>query len=301
MHKVIDELLKYNAHITQTSNTEYSDTQQLPDTGASVKVKSGGYIPNGISGHLCDLDHDNGPSVTHDFDIVDKCRGFLNHDSANFAFIGPDRDLIDISSIDQCLNIANVIQDTGRPNYRQARIPIRSGLNLQAWEHRLANYPDKFLFQYLKFGLPLSLTNIDDLKTSNTSNHPSALAYPNAVQDYLNKEISSRAMLGPVGHINSKPYHCSPLHTHPQDTDKRRVILNLSYPYGASGNDKVDKLHFDGRCFTLKFPSIDDIVKDILATDDPVIFKVDVARHSGIYTSIQVMPSTVLCRYQRHV
>ena len=51
--------------------------------------------------------------------------------------------------------------------------------------------------------------------------------------------------------------------------------MNLSHPYGTSVNDKVDKLHFDGRHFTLKFPSIDDVVEDILATDDPVIFKVD--------------------------
>ena len=149
---------------------------------------------------------------------------------------------------------------------------------MQAWEHRLANYPDKFLFQYLKFGFSLSFTNTDDLINSNISNHPSALANPNAVQDYLNKEISSGATLGPVVHINSKHYHCLPLLTRPKDTDKRHAILNLSYPYGASVNDKVDKLHFDGWHFTLKFPSIDDVVEDILATDDPVFFKVDVAR-----------------------
>ena len=94
-------MLKYNDHVTQTSNTKYSDTQQLPDTGASVKAKSEGYILDGISGHLNDLDLDSGPSVKHNFNVVDKCRGFLNRDSANLAFIGPDRDLTDITSIDQ--------------------------------------------------------------------------------------------------------------------------------------------------------------------------------------------------------
>ena len=73
-------------------------------------------------------------------------------------------------------------------------------------------------------------------------------------------------MLGPIDNIDNKHYHY-----------KRRAILNLSHPYGSSVNDQVNKLEFEGRCFTLKFPSVDDIVEDILNTDDPVIFKVDVA------------------------
>ena len=259
-----------------TFNTERIVAHQLRDAGANVKIKSVSQYPNGISGHLCDYDLEGSSSVPHDFDIIDKCRGFLNHDSANFVFIGPDRDLIEFTSIDQCINIANAIQDTGLRNYRQVRIPIRSGLNLQAWEQRLATYPDKFLYQYLKFGFPLSVTNTDGLNNSNVSNHPSALAYPNAVQNYLDKETSCGAMLGPVDHIDSEYYHCSPLLTHPKDREKRRVILNLSYPYGTSVNDKADKLNFD--CRHLKFPSIDDVVEYILATDDPVIFKIDVAR-----------------------
>ena len=134
------------------------------------------------------------------------------------------------------------------------------------------------MFQYLKFGFPLSLTDPTSLHNVDISNHPSALAYPEAVDQYISKEVGLGAMLGPSDHKNFDHYHCSPLLTHPKDTDKRRVILNLSYPYGASVNDCVSKSHFDGRRFTLKFPMIDDIVQDILDTDDPVIFKVDVAR-----------------------
>ena len=153
-----------------------------------------------------------------------------------------------------------------------------SGLNLQAWEYRLRDYPDKFLFQYLKFGFPLSLTDPTSLHNIEISNHPSTLVYPEAVDQYIAKEVGLGAMLCPSGHKNFHHYHCFPLLTRPKDTDKRRVILNLSYPHGASVNDSVSKSHFDGRRFTLKFPMIDDTVQDILDTDDPVIFKVDVAR-----------------------
>ena len=134
------------------------------------------------------------------------------------------------------------------------------------------------MFQYLKFGFPLSLTDPTNLHNVDISNHPSALAYPEAVDQYITKEVGLGAMLGPSDHKNFHHYHCSFLLTRPKDTDKRRVILNLSYPHGASVNDCISKSHFDGRCFTLKFPMIDDIVQDILDTDDPVIFKVDVAR-----------------------
>ena len=187
-------------------------------------------------------------------------------------------DLVTISTIPQCFHIAKTIRDTGLPNYRQARIPLSSGLNLQAWEYRLRDYPDKFLSQYLKFGFPLSLLNPASLYNVDICNHPSALAYPKAVDQYISKEVGLGAMLGPCDLRDFDHYHCSPLLTRPKDIDKRRVILNLSYPYGASVNDSISKSHFDGRRFTLKFPMIDDIVQDILDTEDPVIFKIDVAR-----------------------
>ena len=63
-----------------------------------------------------------------------------------------------------------------------------------------------------------------------------------------------------------------------KDVNKRRVILNLSYPRGASLNDHVDRDKFDHKDFALKLTCIDDIVKNIVNTSDPVLFKVDVAR-----------------------
>ena len=114
------------------------------------------------------------------------------------------------------------------------------------------------------------------LCNSDIKNYHSSLAHLSAVQDYLDKETTLGAMLGPVSSIDNKHYHCSPLLTRPTDIDNRRIILNLSHPYGFSVNDQVNKFKFDGRCFTLNFPSVDDIVQDIIDTDDHVIFKIDV-------------------------
>ena len=55
--------------------------------------------------------------------------------------------------------------------------------------------------------------------------------------------------------------------------------MDLSHPHGLSVNDQVDRLAFDGSKFLLKFPSVDDIVKEICTQgDDVTIAKIDIAR-----------------------
>ena len=56
------------------------------------------------------------------------------------------------------------------------------------------------------------------------------------------------------------------------------MILDLSYPKGMSLNDSVDRFSFDGNAFALKLTSVDNIIGDIRNTEDPMLFKVDVAR-----------------------
>ena len=124
----------------------------------------------------------------------------------------------------------------------------------------------------------MSLVDPSNLHNVQVANHPSALAYLKAVDHYLSKEVCFGAILGPSDYMEFDHSHRSPLLTRPKDTNKRQVILNLSYPYGASVNDSVRKSHFDGMRFTLKFPSVDDIIQDILEIDDPVVFKADMAR-----------------------
>ena len=83
-----------------------------------------------------------------------------------------------------------------------------------------------------------------------------------------------------MSEVNHPAFHCSPLLTRPKDGDKCRVIMDLSYPKGNDVNDFVDKgVYTDGTQFTLHFPTVDDIADELIACrDDPVLFKVDVAR-----------------------
>ena len=77
--------------------------------------------------------------------------------------------------------------------------------------------------------------------------------------------------MGPFSKIPSKKFHCSPMLTRPKDLNKRRVILNVSYPKDGFLNDNVDNLHFDGKIFILKFPSIDDICEEICSNPNEVL------------------------------
>ena len=112
--------------------------------------------------------------VFADFNYTDKRIGYLNQAPTGFSFMGPDREPIQIDSIDKLLHTADIILSTGVPNYQMARIPIKTGLNVEVWEHHLRDYADKCLLQYIKFGYPLSLNYPHELCNQEITNHYSA-------------------------------------------------------------------------------------------------------------------------------
>ena len=120
------------------------------------------------------------------------------------------------------LKIAHIVNETGTSNYRQARIPIESGLNIEAWEENLSNYPDTRLIQYLKFCFPLSITKYKKLDVGKVTNHYSGLQHPGAVTQYLDKERDLGAILGPVRDEDKHLVHCPPLLTRPKDNNRKR-------------------------------------------------------------------------------
>ena len=212
-----------------------------------------------------------------------KSKGYIALQTTDFSFIGPDRQAIDTSDVNKYLRMALIMKKSGLPNYRQARIPLTSGLNIGAWKRYLRDYPDQKLIQYLQYGFPLSIKNPNVLNNHNVKNHYSALQFPHAIEQYLAKELSEGAIIGPIKHFGQNPehghIHFSPLLTRPKDTDNRRIILDLSFPKGLSLNDQVDKTRFDTSEFCLRFPSTDDIANEICKHgDDVTIAKIDVAR-----------------------
>ena len=149
---------------------------------------------------------------------------------ADFEFIRPERAPLLINTVQACLEVVNIIRAICLSNYRAARIPLVSDLVITAWEHHLRDYPDEMLILYLKFGFPLSINDYTKVANTNINNHASAMHFPDMIAEYIAKEKDCGAMLSPVDKVNSPHYHCCPILTRPKDGNKRRVILNLSYP-----------------------------------------------------------------------
>ena len=89
--------------------------------------------------------------TTHDLNDHTKTRGFLNHEIADFTFIGPDRQIHECNDIETYIHMARTIQESGGPNCKFARFILQSGLNIPAWYHHLKACHDKFLNQYFHY------------------------------------------------------------------------------------------------------------------------------------------------------
>ena len=82
---------------------------------------------------------------------------------------------------------------------------------------------------------------------------------------YIEKEIQMGAIIGPFESIPFKcPVAISPISTRPKkESVDRRIILDCSWPIGASLNDGLDKFTDLGEPIKLKYPTIDDLARRI--------------------------------------
>ena len=113
------------------------------------------------NGSIIAIVHDAGVNVASsnkrqtcqhkDINYPTKFKGYIAKQPTEFKFIGPDRPGIGTNNSEQYLKLARTIRESGVPNYRQVRVPIKSGLNIEAWRRHLSDYKDQVLIQYLEF------------------------------------------------------------------------------------------------------------------------------------------------------
>ena len=171
------------------------------------------------------------------------------------------------------------IRKSGKLNFLGCRIPVRSQLNILAWQEMLQEYWDVQLLELLKFGFPLDFNRTSTL-CCKRENHSSALQYPSHVEAYLQEEIEHGAILGPFQDHPIKNCHFSPFLTREKSgSDKRRVIIDLSWPQGCSVNSGIDKNSYLGTDFALTFPSVDHITAELTRLGSAAhLYKIDVSR-----------------------
>ena len=139
------------------------------------------------------------------------------------------------------------------------------------------NYWDQQLLQLVEFGFPLDF-NRKSVLYHDDKNHSSAIEFPGHIQAYLKEEIQHEVIMGPYD-VNPIPNsHVSPFMTR-ENAPNRRVIIDLSWPKNASVNAGVDKNSYLGSEFSLMFPTIDDITRELVKIGPGChIYKIDVSR-----------------------
>ena len=57
--------------------------------------------------------------------IATKQFVLLRHCPLNFKFIGPDQEPVVVETVEQCVKVADIIRNTGLPNYKMVRITLK--------------------------------------------------------------------------------------------------------------------------------------------------------------------------------
>ena len=156
------------------------------------------------------------------------------------------------------------VRDTALPNYMRARIPVPSGLNIQAWRSLLVGYHDRQVLDFLEFGWPADFT-ATEAPTPTITNHNEAPEYKSSIVTYVATELAHGALLGP---FEAPPYmpwsQVSPMMTRPKKNSvNRRVIVDLSWPRGRSVNAGIRRGHYQGRPRTYTLPNIMDAAEEV--------------------------------------
>ena len=195
------------------------------------------------------------------------------------------------SVVEEIVGLFEMVQASGEPNFKKCRIPVKSGLNISVWRRKLREYSDKVVCEYLQFGFPLDFDTRKKLSDKERRNHKGAREYPNFIDKYLERETSAHRIMGPFeSNPLSAPLIVSPMNSVPKasSTDERRVIVDLSWPHGASVNDGISKDVYLGELINLHYASVQQVCEMVIEVGRGAhIYKRDL-RHA--YRQIPVDP-----------
>ena len=195
------------------------------------------------------------------------------------------------SVVEEIVGLFETVQASGEPNFKKCRIPVKSDLNISVWRHRLHEYSDKVVCEYLQFGFPLDFDTRKKLSDKERRNHKGAREFPNFIDKYLERETSAHRIMGPFkSNPLSAPLIVSPMNSVPKasSTDERRVIVDLSWPHGASVNDGISKDVYLGELINLHYASVQQVCEMVIERGRGAhIYKRDL-RHA--YRQIPVDP-----------
>ena len=271
---------------SQVTSTSLDSHTIIPNVGISTKLKP--QYPNSVP-NIAHCDDNNvmpSQNIKSSPEVHQSTFGFLPTSPLKIY----NGDPIYWDTIPDLIKAHKIIRQSGLPNFLKCRIPVQSGLNINAWRSHLQGYWDAQICDLLQYGFPLDFDRSFNL-LSNENNHTSALTSSESIQEYLTEELKFKAILGP---FHNKPIslHVSPLMVRDkQNSSTKRTIMDLSWPHGASVNDGVLKDSYLQTTYDLRYPSID-LITDCLRKLGPSaqIYKVDISR---AFRQIKVDPADI--------
>ena len=163
------------------------------------------------------------------------------------------------------LQVYQKVKVTALPNYKCARIPLKSDLNIMNWKAYVAHDPQhKDLIDYLQFGFPLNYESSQP-PTTEAINHMSARNYPDHIDRHISIELQHDAIVGP---FETPPFtqwtHTNPLITREKrGSESHRVITDMSWPLGHSVNAAIPKDSYQGQPAKTTLPTLDYILQKV--------------------------------------
>ena len=157
------------------------------------------------------------------------------------------------------------VKESGKHNFEGCRIPIPTTIRYDRIEEALEGVvspKEKRVLELLKYGMPLDCKpNFGVIKKQ--KNHFSAASHRDAIGDYLSSNLECQAILGPFKISPIAKLCFSPLMTVPKELDKRRVIVNFSFPPGKAINDGISKSSYLDFEVNFSLPSVQSMVSRI--------------------------------------
>ena len=158
------------------------------------------------------------------------------------------------------INVIDLVVKSEKHNFQGEHISINKSWNIELLHSLLSEYHDKQVVDMLNFGFPVSRNDEVPLEMGGR-NHKGATMFEADIDKYIANEIKCGATLGPFEKIPFKgEVALSPLSSRPKrDSNKRRIILDCSWPIGCSLNDGISKDYYLGEPVTLKYPTVDSL------------------------------------------
>ena len=190
------------------------------------------------------------------------------------------RDGVVNNNIFSCLVVQN--------NFNLPDVSSVTPINVDNLTLQLCNHPDRQKVDYvlsgLRHGFRLGFHPESTHLKSAKANCPSALKQPSIIDEYLAKEVSLGRVFGPTAIPPIESLQVSRFGVIPKKDGGWRLILDLSFPFGHSVNDGINKEEF-----TLTYSKVSDAISLIIkAGHGALMGKVDI---KSAYRIIPVHPS----------